>query len=222
MLLTKSSSGTGCCSRRYTFRRCRRNRSSNSASWSDEWSSPYHQNQSLPSAISTSSRARSTAAPASAGPASRAPRGRRPAGSRPAGRRRVRSRCRSSRRSTSRERSPCRSCRARRRAGFGHRDRPKLGMAGEPPVKRAEERAAAALEMLPGVLAVQDDRDERLSPAGRGRVAPAGLRQPRDEIVGRRVGRPAGIDEPDRDRTARGRGTRRRPSRRRRARRTGA
>ena len=37
--------------------RCRRKRSSNSRSWSDEWSSPYHQNQSLPSAIRISSRA---------------------------------------------------------------------------------------------------------------------------------------------------------------------
>ena len=55
--VTNSSSGTGFCSSWYTFRRWRRNRSSNSRSWSDEWSSPYHQNQSLPSAISTSSRA---------------------------------------------------------------------------------------------------------------------------------------------------------------------
>ena len=51
MLVANSSSGTGCPSIWYTFRRCRRKSSSNSRSWSDEWSSPYHQNQSLPSAI---------------------------------------------------------------------------------------------------------------------------------------------------------------------------
>ena len=38
-------------------RRCRRNSASNSRSCADEWSSPYHQNQSLPSAARSASRA---------------------------------------------------------------------------------------------------------------------------------------------------------------------
>ena len=64
-------------------------------------------------------------------------------------------------------------------------------MVGQPPVQRPQERPAAALEVLPGVLAVEDDRDERLSPAGALAIAPAGLDQPADEVVGRRVGAPS-------------------------------
>ena len=60
MLLANSSARrTAAPSAAYALRRWRRNSSSNSASWSDEWSSPYHQNQSLPSAIRISSNARS-------------------------------------------------------------------------------------------------------------------------------------------------------------------
>ncbi|PYR63219.1 MAG: hypothetical protein DMF88_25715 [Acidobacteria bacterium] len=43
------------------LRTWRRNSSSNTRSWSDEWSSPYHQNQSDPSAMSSSSHARASA-----------------------------------------------------------------------------------------------------------------------------------------------------------------
>src|SRR5207248_9006348 len=48
----------------------------------------------------------------------------------------------------------------RRRARLGHRDRPQLGMRGETAVQRAEEWPPAALEVLPRVFAVEDDRDD--------------------------------------------------------------
>ena len=82
-------------------------------------------------------------------------------------------------------------------ARLGHGHGPQLGVVGQPAVQRAQERPAAALEVLPGVLAVQDDRDERLFPAGRARVAAARLDEPRDEVVGRRLGVPAGVGEAD-------------------------
>ena len=58
------------------------------------------------------------------------------------------------------------------------------GWLGQAAVERAQKRPAAALEMLPGVLAVEDDRDERLSPAGAlarsgGPPRPAGRRSRR-------------------------------------------
>ena len=105
------------------------------------------------------------------------------------------SRCRSSRRSTTRERCP--AAPARVPARLPHRDGPELGVRGQAAIERAQERAAAAFEVLPGVLAVEDDRDERLSPAGAVAVAPAGLDEPRHEVVGRRFGRPAGVGEAD-------------------------
>ena len=82
-------------------------------------------------------------------------------------------------------------------ARLAHRDGPELRMRGEPPVERPQERPSAPFEMLPGVLAVEDDEDDRLSPSARGREPAPRFRQPRDEVVGRRVGRPAGIDEAD-------------------------
>ena len=51
------------------------------------------------------------------------------------------------------------------RAGLGHRDGPQLGVARQPLIERPEERAPAAVEVLPGILAVEDDEDRRLSPA---------------------------------------------------------
>jgi len=42
-------------------------------------------------------------------------------------------------------------------ARLAHRDGPELGMAGEPPVERAQKRPPAPLEVLPGVFAVEDD-----------------------------------------------------------------
>ncbi len=52
-------------------------------------------------------------------------------------------------------------------AGRGLRDRhrPQLGVVREPAIQRPEERTALALVVLPGVFAVQDDRDDGLSPA---------------------------------------------------------
>src|SRR4029450_10429142 len=46
---------------------------------------------------------------------------------------------------------------ARLVARFGHRHGPELGVLGQQPVERAEKWPAAAFEMLPGVLAVEDD-----------------------------------------------------------------
>ena len=40
-------------------------------------------------------------------------------------------------------------------------------MAGEPPVKRAQKRPAAPLEVFPGIFAVEDDEDDRLSSPAR-------------------------------------------------------
>ena len=62
---------------------------------------------------------------------------------------------------------------------------------------RAEEGAAASLEVLPGVLAVQDDGDGGFSPAGARRVAAARFDQLSDEVVGGGIGIPAGVGEPD-------------------------
>src|SRR5258705_7005612 len=70
-------------------------------------------------------------------------------------------------------------------------------MRGESLVQRAKERTPATGEMLPGVLAVQDDRDQRVSPAGPLRITPPGLHQPAEEVVGRGIGGPARICKPD-------------------------
>src|SRR5688572_31169230 len=51
--------------------------------------------------------------------------------------------------------------------------------------------------MLPGVFAVEDDEDRRLSPAGARTVAVAGFGQTPDEIVGGRLAAPPGVGEPD-------------------------
>ena len=49
---------------------------------------------------------------------------------------------------------------------LAHRHGSKLGMARETAVEGAQERAPAAFEVLPGVLTVEDDGDQRFSPAG--------------------------------------------------------
>ena len=54
-------------------------------------------------------------------------------------------------------------------ARLAHRDGPKLRMGGEPPVQGAQKRSSAPLEMLPGIFAVEDDENDRLSPPARGR-----------------------------------------------------
>src|SRR5687768_15095513 len=48
---------------------------------------------------------------------------------------------------------------------LAHRHGAQLGMGGQPSVQRAQERTTLSLIVLPGVLAVQDDEDGRLSPA---------------------------------------------------------
>ena len=96
----------------------------------------------------------------------------------------------------------------RARARLAHRDRPQLRVRREPPVQRAQERPSLSLVVLPGVLAVEDDEDGRLSPAGRRlnrRPAstsrrtksrpplrrPGGVREP-DQVRERVVAEPAG------------------------------
>ena len=137
-----------------------------SASWSDEWSSPYHQNQSLPSAISSSSSARSRAAGDTAPRAS------------------------SNARARVRQLSPGamvvamadpdvevavdpgagedrRQRRGRARGRLGHGDGLDVGGRSSAPIERAQERPAAAGVVLPRVLAVEDHRHGRDFPAGR-------------------------------------------------------
>src|SRR5688572_22271998 len=79
---------------------------------------------------------------------------------------------------------PCRHC-------------PNLGMRGQTPVQGPEEGPAPALEMLPRVLAVQDDGDDRFSPAALGAVTPSGLGKPLDKVRGCCLGIPPGIVEAD-------------------------
>ena len=77
-------------------------------------------------------------------------------------------------------------------ARLAHRDRPELWMGGEPPVKRAQKRPSAPLEVLPGIFAVEDDEDDRLSPPARRREPSPGVGQAGDEVVGRAsAGQPA-------------------------------
>jgi hypothetical protein len=64
-------------------------------------------------------------------------------------------------------------------------------------IERAEKRPAAGFEVLPGVLAVKDDGDERLCPAGAVAIPAAGFDKAADEVVRRGVGVPAGIGESD-------------------------
>ena len=136
------------------------------ASCADEWSSPYHQNQSLPSAIRISSRACGQRRRVAAGLARRrAPAGRRPAGSSPLivgvadPDVEVRVDPRAGEDAGSAGAAAPRTPRPSSRSAAS-------GCVCEPAVQRAKERPPAALEVLPGVLAVQDDRDERLFPAG--------------------------------------------------------
>ncbi len=74
--------------------------------------------------------------------------------------------------------------RARRgpRGRLGHRHRAKLRMRRQHAVKRPQERPAAPLEVLPGIFAVENDRDGRLFPAARLRKAPACLDHAVDEV----------------------------------------
>ena len=67
----------------------------------------------------------------------------------------------------------------------------KLGMAGEPAIERPEKWAPTPREMLPRIFPVQDDRDQRFSPAGTVRVTPTALHQPKDEVFRGRFGVPA-------------------------------
>ncbi len=76
---------------------------------------------------------------------------------------------------------------------YGRRDDPVFPF--ESAVQRPEEWNAVLRIELPGVLPVEDDRNDR-------RADPAGARGPDgpeagDEIVGRFLGRPSGVREPD-------------------------
>ena len=70
-------------------------------------------------------------------------------------------------------------------------------MRGERPVECAQERATAAVEVLPGVLAVEDDGDERYAPVGTLGVATPRFDEPPDEVSGRGLGRPRRVGEAD-------------------------
>src|SRR5688572_21435274 len=70
-------------------------------------------------------------------------------------------------------------------------------MLGKPSVQRAQERASAAVEMLPRVLTVQDDRDGGLFPSARLGKAPACLNETMDEVRRGILSSPAGVHEPN-------------------------
>ncbi len=99
---------------------------------------------------------------------------------------------------------------------LGHGHGPQLGVVGQAAVQRAQERPAASGEVFPGVLAVQNDRDHGLSPAGAIAIPRAGIGQVTDEVVGRGLRVPARIDEADQVRQHMVRGRDSRPRRRRR------
>ena len=73
---------------------------------------------------------------------------------------------------------------------LGHRHRPELGMGLETTIERAQERPALTVVVLPGVLAVQDDEDGGLFPAGARAEAAAAFDQAPHEVVGGEVGGP--------------------------------
>src|SRR5262249_38356587 len=83
-------------------------------------------------------------------------------------------------------------------ARLRHRDRPQLGVVRETLIQGAEERPAAALEMLPGVFAVQNHENRWLFPTRPHAGSPTRFRQTRDEVVGCRVRAPARVLKADR------------------------
>ena len=70
-------------------------------------------------------------------------------------------------------------------------------MASERAIQRPQERPALALVVLPGVLAVEDDRNDGFPAAGPRRIPPAAFDQPADEVLGRGLRVPPGVGEPD-------------------------
>src|SRR5437773_5058689 len=82
---------------------------------------------------------------------------------------------------------------SRPRTRFSHRHGPELRMTGQAPIERPEKRPSTAFEVFPGVLAIQDDRDERLSPAGPLSVAAARPHEAGDGVRRRRFPRPPRI-----------------------------
>src|SRR5690606_22111170 len=77
--------------------------------------------------------------------------------------------------------------------GVGHRHRPDAAFPpGEPPEEFGEEGLARARVVLPGVFAVEDDRDER--PVAEAAVDPRDLSE---QIVDRVTGGGAGVGEAD-------------------------
>src|SRR5262249_46343285 len=73
------------------------------------------------------------------------------------------------------------------RAGLGHGHGAELRVPRQPTIQGAQERPASALEVLPGVLAVENDWDHRFAAAGALAVASAPFDQAADEIVRRGV-----------------------------------
>ena len=94
------------------------------------------------------------------------------------------------------------------RGRLGHGHRPQLRMRRELAVERPQKRPAAPFEVLPRVLAVQDDRRSSASspPLDCGE-APAGVDQAIDEVRRRGLRVPAGVHEADQVGQARDRGT---------------
>ena len=78
----------------------------------------------------------------------------------------------------------------RTRRRLGHRDGLDVGGVRQRPVQRAQERPAAAVVILPGVLAVEDDRNGRDFPAAGLRESPARGADVLDEIGRGRAGVP--------------------------------
>ena len=78
-----------------------------------------------------------------------------------------------------------------------HRHRPEFGMPVQSPVQRAKEGPSTSGEMLPRVFPVQNDGEQRFSPAGSRRVSSPGFDQTSHEVVGGDLGIPAGIRKAD-------------------------
>ena len=70
-------------------------------------------------------------------------------------------------------------------------------MSGQSPVERAKKRSPLAFEMLPSVLAIENDRDDGFPAACSHGVSPAGFHEAAHEILRGFRGTPVRVGKAD-------------------------